>query len=218
MLQAGAAFNYLLIMKKYNKHDLDEAIRLFEGYNAEFWMSVLCRIFGLEQDVAQCLLNNRFTMTQGVMDYHRSYNLTLDFAQSLARFNAAKDLDTVGMLKALYSKPNFPHLMRVLDPNELHEIHLFQRATASFIENNSTAVREQIRVQLSGAKLSQWGALSNVIVANSMIQNTSACIKKLRSALSAFEEVNKLGPIKLQRDGVQTLCLYFRNNHIFKDV
>ena len=109
MLQAGAAFNYLLIMKKYNKHDLDEAIRLFEDYNAEFWMSVLCRIFGLEQEVAQCLLNNRHTMTQGVMDYHRSYNLTLDFAQTLARFEAAKDLDTVGVLKALYSKPNFPH-------------------------------------------------------------------------------------------------------------
>ena len=95
--------------------------------------------------------------------------------------------------------------MRVLDPGELHEIHQFQRATASFIENNSTAVREQIKAQLSGAKLSQWEALSNVIVANSVFQPTAACIKKLRSALSAFEEVNKLAPIKQQRDGVQTL-------------
>jgi hypothetical protein len=154
MLDPQAAFNYLLILRKYGKHDLDEAMKLFGDYPKTFWISVLHRVFDLELPVAHCLLNNRQTCTQAVMEYHRNYNLTLDFAQTLARFESPNDLDTVSVLKTLYSKPNFPTLMRVLDQSELHEIHLFQRATSAYIENSSAAVREQIKAQLSGAKLS----------------------------------------------------------------
>ena len=144
-------------------------------------------------------------MVQPVIEYHENYNLTLDFAQTLARFEGPKDLATVSALKAMYSKPNFPQLMKVLDPVELHEIHVFKRATQSYIENNSPAVREQIKAQLSGAKLSQWEGLANVILAKSVFQPGPACAKKLKAALDTFETLAELQPITAYKEQVNTL-------------
>ena len=48
MLGTDAAFNYLLLMKRYRKHDLDVAYSLFQHHNNQFWLSVLVRVFGLQ--------------------------------------------------------------------------------------------------------------------------------------------------------------------------
>ena len=50
-------------MKRYGKHDIDEAKKLFGEYDKTFWISVLHRVFDLELPVAQVLHSNAQTCT-----------------------------------------------------------------------------------------------------------------------------------------------------------